>query len=215
MEIEVRGTQIEIEPNSKPYLIKRILADGFDILTVFLLYLLFTFVILQTPLAAVYHSHYERAAEIAEETAKRLGNDAQAIRTELLANGEYLDENFAANLHGYLLKGLAVFLAEVILLLAIPLSGRDRTTLGKKLTGLLPFSETRQARAKWFQILYRFLFVFLLDSMLLFLLTGTMTFLLVPVLRFTEMLMNRKNKTICDYVTGIMIIERASYDGIN
>ena len=214
MKIEVRGTQIEIEPNSRPYLIKRLLADGFDVLTVFLLYLLFTFVILETPLAAAYHVHYERAAEIAEETASRLGNDAQAIRTELLANGEYLDESFAANLHGYLLKGLAAFLAEAILLLAIPLSNRDKATLGRKMTGVLLFSERRQARARWSQILYRFLFIFLLDSMLLFLLTGTLTFLLVPVLRLTVLLMNRNNKTICDYVTGLMVIEKASYDGV-
>ncbi|MBP5224119.1 MAG: hypothetical protein J6Z38_00835, partial [Lachnospiraceae bacterium] len=119
MKTEVRGTQIEIEPNSRPYLIKRILSDGFDILTVFFLYLLFTFLILETSLAATYRTHYERAAEIAKEAAERLGNDSQAIRTELRANQEYLDENFAANLHGYFLKGLAVFLAEAILLLAI------------------------------------------------------------------------------------------------
>ncbi len=215
MKIEVRGTQIEIEPNSKPFLLKRLLADGFDVLTVFFLYLLFTFLILETSLAATYRTHYEQAAEIAEETAARLGNDTLAIRTELLANEEYLDESFAANLHGYLLKGLAVFLAEAILLLAIPLSNRDKATLGKKLTGVLLFSETRQAKAKWFQIVSRFLFVFLLDSLLLFLLTGTLTFLLVPVLRLTEMLMNRKNKTICDFVTGLMVIEKASYDGVN
>ncbi len=45
--------------------------------------------------------------------------------------------------------------------------------------------------------------------------TGTLTFLLVAVIRLTEMLLNRKNKTLCDFLTGIMIIETMSYDGIN
>ena len=30
MKADVNGTQIELEPNSRPYLLKRIVADGFD-----------------------------------------------------------------------------------------------------------------------------------------------------------------------------------------
>ena len=32
---------------------------------------------------------------------------------------------------------------------------------------------------------------------------------------FTKMFLNSKNKTICDALTGIMIIEKLSYDGID
>ena len=42
MKREFRGTQIELEPNSRPYLLKRILADGFDIAAIFALFMLFT-----------------------------------------------------------------------------------------------------------------------------------------------------------------------------
>ena len=215
MKAEVNGTQIELEANSRPFLAKRLLADGFDTVLIFLLYLLLTSLILKTPLAGTYHLHADRADAIVKETALTLQNDAAAVTAALNADAEYRDEIFAAHLHGYLLKGLAVLLAEAVILLAIPLSNRNKATPGKLLTGIMPFSEKRQARAKWYQILYRFLFVFLLDSMALYLLTGTMTFLLVPVLRLIEMLLNRKNKTICDSVTGIMIIENLSYDGIN
>ena len=215
MKTEVKGTQISIEPNSRPFLLKRLLADGFDIILIFGLFMLVTFLILRTPLAKTYHRHFDRAQDIVQETASRLQNDAKAVAEELNGNAEYRDELLAANLHGYLLKGLAVFLAEFILLLAVPLFNRDRATAGKLLTGIMPFQERRQTRAKAGRILCRFLFVFVLDSMGLYLLTGTLTFLLVPVIRLTEMLLNRKNKTVCDAVTGIMIIEKASYDGID
>ncbi len=215
MEAFVGEKQIGLEPNSRPFLLKRLIADGFDIGLIFLLYLLLTALILSTPLAKTYRRHVERAEEMVKEAAVQYQNDAQAVSDALNGSEEYRNESLAANLHGYLLKGLAVLIAEALTLLIVPLANRKRATLGKLLTGLMPFSEKRQARARWYQILYRFLFVFLLDSLLLYLLTGTLTFLLVAVIRLTEMLLNRKNKTLCDFLTGIMIIETMSYDGIN
>ena len=64
-------------------------------------------------------------------------------------------------------------------------------------------------------MLGRFLFIYLFDSLALYLFTGLLTFLLVPVLRLIQMLLNRKHKTIVDYMTATMIIEKASYNGIN
>ena len=64
-------------------------------------------------------------------------------------------------------------------------------------------------------MLYRFLFVFLIDGLALYLFTGVWTFVLVPVLRLIEILCSRKDKTILDMVTGIMMIEKLSYNGIN
>ena len=67
----------------------------------------------------------------------------------------------------------------------------------------------------WYQALFRFLFVLLIDSLGLYLITGILTFLLVPVLRLTQMLLNKKNKTICDFLTGVTMIDALSYDGVN
>ncbi len=215
MRTEVRGTPIDIEPNSRPYLAKRLLADGFDTVLIFVLFMLLTALILKTPLAGTYHTHQDRAASILNETVKALGNEKESVSKALNENEEYRNELFAANLHSYLLKAFACFIAEVLFLLAIPFLNRNRSTPGKLLTGIMPFSETRQSRIAWYQILYRFLFVFLIDSLALYLVTGILTFLLVPVLRLTELLMNRKHKTLCDMITGVMIIEKMSYDGIN
>ena len=143
MERQFRGAQIELEPNSRPYLLKHILADGFDIAAVFVLFMLFTMLIMKLPLSDTYHAHYERCMAIQKETAEALQNDAEAIGSALSSNYEFQNELFAANLHSYLLKVLAAFLSEALILLLIPFMNRDRVTPGKRLTGVMPFNERR------------------------------------------------------------------------
>ena len=79
----------------------------------------------------------------------------------------------------------------------------------------MPFSEKRQTKATRLSILLRFVFIFLIDSAFFYLFTGIFTFILVPVLRFIEIIVNKKNKTILDALTGVMIIEKLSYNGID
>lgn len=216
MKAEVRGKQIELRPNSPPYLLKRMVADGFDIALIFLLFTLFTMLLFSSPLAGNYRAHYERYQAIRRETAAALGGDEAAIEAALNADPEYRDELFAANLNGYPVRAFACFLAELPVLLIVPLSNRNRATPGKLMTGIMPFSESRRSRAKRSHAVFTFLFVFLIDSLGLYLLTEMLTFLLVPVLRLTEMLLNRKKyKTVCDFLTGTTMIEKLSYDGVN
>ncbi len=214
MKAEVREYPAGIEPNSKPYLIKRLISDGFDTVLIFGLFILFMALIMRTPLADTYNRHFARYTEIESETKAAFEGDAAAITEALNGNGEYIDERFAANLHGYLLKGAAGLAAMIPVLLAVPLLNRDRATPGKLMTGLIPLHERRQRKAVWYQILLRSLFVFLIDGLGLYLLTGIWTFALVPVLRLIEILCSKKDKTIMDMVTGIMIIEKLSYSGI-
>lgn len=215
MEKEVRGRTIEIEPNSKPYLLKRLIADGFDTALIFMLFMLFTLIIMNTALAGTYNAHYERYTEIETRVMAENGNDAAKSAEVLGSHEEYQYERFAATLHSYLLKLLAAVISEALVLLLLPFILKDRVTPGKLLTGIMPFNERRQSRATRGQVFARFLFVLVFDSMFWYLLTGIFTFLLIPVLRLIEMLISRKNKTICDFVTGVMIIEKISYDGIH
>lgn len=215
MEAEAQEKTIGIERNSKPYLIKRLIADGFDTVLLFGLFMLFTVLLLKTPLADSYNGHIERYTAIEAEVKAAYGDDAALITQALNGSREYLDERFAASLNGYFIKAIAWLLAAIPVLLAVPFLNRDRATPGKWMTGIMPFHERRQRRAVWYQIFFRFLFVFLIDGMGLYLLTGIWTFVLVPVLRLIEILCSRKDKTFCDMMTGIMIIEKLSYSGIN
>ena len=215
MKAEAQETTVEIERNSKPYLVKRLISDGFDTVLIFGLFLLFMALLTHSPLADVYNRHYERYRAIEAEAIEAYGDDADAITDALNNNPTYREERFSASLHSYLLKAAAGFLATMPVLLAVPFLNANRATPGKLMTGLLPFHERRQRKAVWYQIVNRFLFVFLIDALGLYLLTGIWTFLLVPVLRLIEILCSRKDKTICDMITGIMIIEKLSYSGIN
>ena len=217
MNAESKGRQIEIEANSKPYLLKRVISDGFDIVLIFGLFMLLTALIMRSPMAATYRSHVEKANGIAQEYYERLDgeNNQEAFREALENDREFTDERFAANLHGYLLEALSGFISEALVLLAIPLLSKDRSTPGKLMTGVMLFSRKRQGRASALQILGRFAFVYFLDSLAIYLFAGIFTFLLVPVLRITEMLLNKENRTLCDFATGLTVIEKLSYDGIN
>ena len=192
MRSEINGQVIDIEPNSRPHILKRIAADGFDITTVFFAFLILTYLILNTPLANTYNEHYEKYKAIEETVKAQYGDDAEAISNALNGNDEYRNEVFAANLHGYILNSVACLGAETIFLLIIPLSNKNRATLGKQLTGVMVFDPRRQARATWYQAVFRFLFAYLFDSLTLYLFTGVLTFLLVPVLRLIQILLNKK-----------------------
>ena len=189
-------------PNRTPLLLQRLIADCFDLALIFLLFLLLTALLLKTPLANAYYAHEAKAAALVHA-----GEDAA---------DSYQNERFAANLHSYLLKSTACLAAEAAVLLAVPLCRRDRATPGKMMCALMPFGEKRQSRASRSQIVLRFLFVFFLDSLLLYLVTGVASFPLVALLRLTELLLNRnRQKTLCDWITGIRIIEKPSYDGLS
>ena len=209
------GGRTKLEPNAKPFLLKRIISDGFDTVAVFILFMLFSMLAFHSPLAKTYDRHNENCVRMREDAVAELGNDPEAIGDYLNRSAAYQEERFAANLHAYLLKLLAGFAAEAAVLLVFPLVLKDRCTPGKRMTGIMPFSPRKRARASRLAILGRFAFLFLIDSAFLYLYTGIYTFLLVPVIRLTEMLLNEKNKTVCDAVSGILIIETSSYDGID
>lgn len=202
-------------PNSKPIFLKRLICTGFDVVSLFLVFMALTYVITRTPLAAEYNRHVDSYKEIEKTVLEQVGNDLVKARERLSTDQAYRDEMFAANLHGYLLKALAAAIAEAVLFLIIPLSDPARGTIGRRLTGIALFDESRQSYARWYQVLGRFVFIFVFESMTLYLWTGILTFLLVPVLRLIMVMLNRKDKTLCDYRTFTMLIEKTSYSSIH
>lgn len=211
MKIESRGRTFEIEPNSKPYLLKRMISDGFDITVLFIIFILLSYLITASPLGETFRTHQQKCSEIQQQVIREHEGNAEEIRRILNENSEYRDEIFAASLHGYLLKAVAAAIGEAFLFLVIPLTNEKRMTLGRRMTGLVVFSERFQSCCSGLQVFYRFMFTFLIESIAVYPWTGLYTFLLIPVIRLTVMMLNRKNKTICDFVTSTMIIEGASY----
>ena len=214
MKNETPDNVLDLEPNSKPYLLKRIISDGFDTVVIFLLFMILSVAVFNTPVSQTYNRHYGRCIEIENEAAEQFGDDADAIKAALRDNKEYQDEKFAVNIHGYLLMLIAGFIAEAAVLLVFPLIAPYRATPGKMMTKIVPFSPKKQTMIARPVLIARFAFVFILDSAFIYLYAGRFTFLIVPVIRLTELLLSKKNKTICDFLTGTMMVEQMSYAGI-
>lgn len=252
MEIDVKGKVIDIEPNSKPYLLKHIVALLFDVVTLFLLFFTINLGLLNTGLADTYNKHIKSYTQIqdkymlesgcgvkkwVEESSnngnsivyfdenvskyyivtkdENITNDEIALYRELLKkDNNYQETKFAAALHQYLISALSGAISEVVLFLVIPLCNKKRATGGQLLTGISLLSLSRQTYAKWYQVLARFLLILIIESCILYLWTGIYTFFLIPVLDIVIMLINKKNRSLRDYLTGTMLIEDKSYSSI-
>ena len=59
---------VMIKPNSKPILLKRFIADGFDIVCLFMLFMLLNYVVSNSYLATTYRKHMENCSLIEKYT---------------------------------------------------------------------------------------------------------------------------------------------------
>ena len=198
--------------NEKPLLLKRLISDGFDMMCIFLIFMLFSFILLKTPMADKHNNYQEKCLIIEKEVLNQADNDLNLASELLSSNQEYKELVFTRNLYAYLIKVLAIFIAEIIILLFIPLFNKN-LTIGKSLTGILLFNESSQILVNKLQILFRFIFIFI-ETIILYLWTGIYTFLLMFILRLIAVLLNNKNKSICDYISMVMYIEKLSYKSI-
>ena len=89
--------KLDLEPNSKPYLLKRIISDGFDTVMIFVLFMALSALVFASPLANVYNTHYENYKKIQDSVKEEYGDDAAAITEKLNNDWTYRDEQFAAN----------------------------------------------------------------------------------------------------------------------
>ena len=202
---------MKMEANSKPIFLKRFAADGFDIMSLFLLFLLLNALLSNTALFATYNSHVENYRRIEQEVLRN--NDAEAVNEILQNNEEYQDELFAATLHSCLIRILIGLVGELVLYLIIPLADKDGLTLGKRLSGVMLFDEARQSKARKLQLAARFVFIASVSGSMYFWM-GIYSFLLYPLLRFIVVILNRKNRSLCDFITSTMMIDKSSYSSI-
>lgn len=253
MEIKNKNSSIDLSPNSKPYLLKRIISDLFDIGVLFVGWFVITLGIINLGLDSTYNEYLNTSSQIQDTAMIESGygiityidentntngriiyNDEKTNKKyivekvdspkeeainkykELLnSNDEYKNAIFGASLHRYLISVISCLLMESIFFLLVPLINKKRATLGQLLTGISLYSLRFEKYSRWYHVLGRFLFIFLIESSLLYLLTGIYTFLLIPVLNLIMILLNKNGRTIRDLISGTMLIENKSYSPIN
>ncbi len=254
MEIKVKDKIIDIEPNSKPYLLKRIVADLFDVGVLFFVWFMLNLGFFNSGMANTYNMHITTQTKIKDSAMltsgygemKYVDDDTSTqgyiIYTEENTNKEYIvvkksepteeekkqyssimnssqaykDAVFGASVHRYVISGFSCLLSEGIFFLLVPLVNKKRATCGQLLMGISLYSIRYQKYARWYHVLFRFLFIYFIESLLIYLICGIYTFMLIPVLSLIIMLISKNtNRVIRDYITGTMLIENKSYIPIN
>ena len=166
---------------------------------------------MRLPIADKINEYIFKYQEIEKQVLVSVNNN-QALASDLLnQNEEYKNLLFATSLNSFLLKAFAGLISEAILFVVIPLTNKDKNSLGRLLTGLLLFDESRMSLISNKQLILRFIFIFFVESIALYPWTGIYTFVLVGVLRLIVIMLNNKDKTLCDYFSGTMLIEKMSY----
>ena len=171
-----------------------------------------------------YH-HYQENDETSENNGKSyvvinnetISDEAKAnYQASIKNNSTYQSHYLTYRFIYYGLVMLAVGASELVLVLFIPLTNKRRATLGK-FVAMTTLIDRKEVRAKWWQILIRFLFVLLFETALpLFYLSEFGAVLVVAIVNLFVTLISRKSgRTLRDYVSLTRIIDKNSFKPIN
>lgn len=126
-------------------------------------------------------------------------------------NQDYKDLRFNYTVNSYVIGLGSLAISEVIFLLIIPLTNKRRATLGILFAGGQVMSKKYVSRAKWYQILGRFGFIYIIETALLYFAAGEVILLIVPFITLIISFTNKERRTIHDLVTGIKIVDKNSF----
>ncbi len=140
-----------------------------------------------------------------------------AYKKALSSDKSYSNLNFDYSLVSYAMTMLSGFIAEGVFLLAIPLLNKRRMTFGKWAAGTQVVDNKLATSPKWYQMLGRFGFQFVVESALPYLLITNMIliFLIMPSFLFVFVLFNKKGRTLHDFVARTMVIDKRTWLPIN
>ena len=139
-----------------------------------------------------------------------------AYKAAVSADETYKNCAFDYNLIQYGITCLAGFISMGIFLLMVPLLNKRRATLGKLFAGTQLINSKYFVPAKWYQVLGRFLFQFVVEGAIPYLfLTGVtiiVPILLIPAVLFIITLIDHKNgRTLHDFVSVTKVIDKRTY----
>lgn len=253
MTLEEKKQRLNLEPNSKPLIFKRILSIICDFGMVFLLFFAAFTVVLKTPLASTLRTYQNDIVSIQAEamletntgdliyltednkdeyskytTFIEEGTNAEYVvvpikeptQEQIKAFNDYLDNHkifndavFGYNLHSFLLFGLTIGVSELIFFLIVPLCNKKRATIGQLLCGIALFSKRFERYGYWYHPFVRFLFIFIVETLLSYFIGGSMVgLLMVALVQTVVMFFNKDNRNLTDLISGTKLIEALSYE---
>lgn len=169
-----------------------------------------------------YKSYVVHEADPEDEQQRKyvvvnIPNPSPEIKTKyetlLKESNEYNVASFNFKLVDYGFAMLSATISETILLLIIPLLNKRRATVGKLAAGETLINPKKECYARWYQVLFRYLFTLVIETALLALFLNSVIVMFVIVgLDLIVILFSRNTyRTIRDYLTRTMIIDKNTY----
>lgn len=136
--------------------------------------------------------------------------------TLLNDNEYYSDRLFKYHLYNYLITAfLAGGITELIFLLVIPLIKNCGQTLGMMILSIRMYNAKYVGKPRWYQYVGRFFFVFFVISAIPYLFMAEWTVIIMPTLTIIFMLLNKKNRALEDFASGISFVEKKTFTDID
>ena len=136
-----------------------------------------------------------------------------AFKTKVNADENFKNYTFNARLIEFGIVAIAGTCSEVIFLLGIPLISKKRQTLGKMAAGTMVINSHYQSEAKWYQMVGRFFFVLIFESLIpcFFLSSVIWTPIVVCIVLFLVTLTNKDRRTLHDFVCRTKVIDKRTF----
>ncbi len=176
----------------------------------------------------VYHDHDLNLDYVIVDYESSTDELVAAYREAVPKDAIYKKATFDYDLINYAITMLAGGISELVLFFIIPLTNKRRASLGKLFAGTQLINSKYQVRAKWFQLLGRYLFIFLIETAVPVLFLGsfgsymfkgyvygyyvfTFAFFIVPIVSYLISFTNKRRKSLHDLVSFTMIIDKKTF----
>ena len=128
-------------------------------------------------------------------------------------NVSYVNNKLRVEALDYAYTVTAAGISEFLFIFIIPLVNKRRATPGKLAAGTMLIHRKTESRAKWWQVMVRFIWIFVIETALpLLLLNYLFAAIIVSAIVFLLMLISKKeNRTLHDLVSGTRVIDTRTF----
>lgn len=169
------------------------------------------------PLPNNYIIHEDETGKYYVKNHDEISDEIKTAWLNLLNNDqEYKDVTFYGKLHGYAIYLLSGLIVITINSLIIPLTNKRRASLGRLLAHARLINPKYYGEAKWYNVLFRYLWVVIIDFALPFYALGQFAVIVAPLLILLVAGLNKKTgRAVIDYISGTMLVPYEKNDKID
>ena len=147
------------------------------------------------------------------------GEDAASKEAAIASFQELIQKDDTYNgystsyhLHNFIVTALLCGgVTELIFIFVIPIIKNNGQTIGMMLCQAKMINPKYSGQTKWYQHLGRWAFMFIIESCLPYFFLAEYTLIVVPAVLIVIMLLNKNNRTLHDFVSQVMVIDKRTF----